>query len=39
MGVNLVVRPCFAMEVPGLARLTLGKREDTRGKRCIADKL
>ena len=37
MGVNLMVQPCFATEVRGLARPTLGKREDTRGKKCIAD--
>ena len=32
MGVNLMVRPCFATEVQGLARPTLGKRESAGGK-------
>ena len=39
MGVNLVVQPCSAMEGRGLARPTLGKREDARGKKGIANKL
>ena len=38
-GVNLMVRPCFATEVRGLARPTLGKREKTRGKKYISTKL
>ena len=36
--VNLTVQPCFSMEVRGLERPTLGKGEDTRGKRSIANK-
>ena len=34
-GVNLVVRPCFAMEVRELARPTLGKEEGTRGRKVL----
>ena len=37
MGVNLVVQPCFATEARGLERPTLGKREDARGKKGIAN--
>jgi len=36
-GVNLMVRPCFATVVQGLARPTLGKREDSRGKNSVTD--
>ena len=39
VGVSLMVQPCFAMEVLGLARPTLGKREDTRGEKYIANRL
>ena len=39
VGVNLMVQPYFATEVRGLAKPTLGKREDTRGNRGIANKL
>jgi len=34
-----MVQRCFVMEVQGLARPILGKREDARGKQGIADKL
>jgi len=34
-----MVQPCLAMEVQGSARLILGKREDTPGKKDIANKL
>ena len=37
--VDLMVQPCFATEVQGLVRPTLGKREDTRGKKGIANTL
>jgi len=37
--VNLMVQPCFATGVWGLARLTLGEREDIRRKKDIANKL
>ena len=33
MGVNLTAQACFAMEVPGLARPTLGKRRYAKGGR------
>jgi len=39
VGVNLMVRPCFAMEIRGLVRPILGKREDTRGKKDTANKV
>jgi len=39
MGANPMVQPCFATEVQGSARLILGKRKDTRGKKGIANKL
>jgi len=39
VGVDLVDLPCFATEARGLARPTLGKREGTRGKRGIANRL
>ena len=39
MGVDLMVRPCFATEVHGLARPTLGKEESAQGKEGIANKL
>ena len=39
VGVNLMVQPCFATGVQGLARLTLGKREAAREKKDIANKL
>jgi len=38
MGVNLMVQPCFAMEVRGLAKPILGKRKNTRGKDGIANR-
>ena len=34
-----MVQPCFATEVRGLVRPTLGKREDSLGKKGIANKL
>jgi len=34
-----MVQPCFATEVQGLARLTLGEREATPGKKDITNKL
>ena len=37
--VNLTVQPCFATEVRGLARPSSGEREDSRGKKGIANKL
>jgi len=37
--VDLIVQPCFVTEVRELARPTLGKREDTRGKKGIANRL
>ena len=37
--VDLMVQPCFVTEVRELARPTLGKREDTRGKEGIANRL
>ena len=39
MGAGPMVQPCFATEVQGSARPTLGKREDTRGKKGIANEL
>ena len=39
MKVNLMVQLCFATEVRGLARPTLGKREDTPEEKGIANKL
>ena len=39
MGVKLTAQPCFAAEVQGLAKPTLGKREDTQEKKGIANKL
>ena len=39
VGVYLITQLCFAMEVRGLARPTLGKREETREKNGIANKL
>ena len=39
MGVNRMVRPYSATEVQGLARPTLGKREDTWRAKGIANKL
>jgi len=39
VAVNLVMQPCFATEVRGLARPSLGKREDSRGRKGIANKL
>ena len=33
VGVSLMVQPCFAMEVPGLGRPTLGKRRYTKRER------
>ena len=37
--VILVVQPCFATEVQELVKHTLGKRENTRGNKGIANKL
>jgi len=34
-----MMQPCFATEAQELARLTLGKREATPGKKDIANKL
>ena len=34
-----MAQPCFAMEIRELARPTLGKREDIRGKKGIANTL
>ena len=34
-----MVQPCFATGVWGLARPTLGKRDDARGKNDIANRL
>ena len=39
VGVNLMVQPCFAAEARGLAKLTLGEREATLGKKGIANTL
>jgi len=39
VGVNPMVRPCFATDVRGLARPTLGKEEGTRGEEGIANRL
>ena len=39
VGVNLMAQSYFAMEVPGLARPTLGKGEHTGGEKDIANKL
>ena len=39
MGGNLMVQPCFAMEVRGLVRPISGKRKDTRGKKGIANRV
>ena len=39
VGVNLMVQPCFATEIQGLVRPTLGKREGTREKKGIANRL
>ena len=39
MWVNLMVQPCFATEVLGLAKPSSGEREDSRGKKGIANKL
>ena len=36
---DLMAQPYFVMEIRGLARPTLGTREDTRGKKGIANKL
>jgi len=38
VGVNLMVQPCFVPGVRGLARLSLGEREATRGKKDIVNK-
>jgi len=37
--VDLIVQPCFVTEVRELERPALGTREDTRGKKGIADRL
>jgi len=37
--VDLIVQPCFVTEVRELARPTLGTRENTRGKKGIANRL
>ena len=37
--VNETVQLCFAMEVQGLVRPTLGKGKDTGGRKRIADRL
>ena len=39
MVVDLIVQPCFVTEVRELERPALGTREDTRGKKGIADRL
>lgn len=36
--VNLMVQPCFVMEVRGPTKPTLGKREGTRGGKDITNK-
>ena len=38
MWANLMVQPCFATEVRGLARHSSGEREDSRGNKGIANK-
>ena len=37
--VNLMVQPYFAMEAPGLAKPTLGKKKYIRGEKGIANRL
>jgi len=37
VGVNLVVQPCFATEARGLARPSLGKREDSRRRKGVTN--
>ena len=39
VGINLMAQLCFATEVRGLARPTLGKRKGTRRKKGIANRL
>ena len=39
VGVNAMVQRCFAMEVPGLARATLGEIKYTRRNKSSANRL
>ena len=39
VGMDFMVWPCFVTEVRGLAKPTLGKRENTRGEEDVANKL